>query len=85
MPLEGRNAFSVHFCVASFWIMAGILLLLWGMPRAVLANRGEKQGFRFSTIFLNSFFLSPNAGLLFLSAARSNRTTRVLSETVSHS
>lgn len=73
------------FVLASFWIMAGILLLLWGMPCAVLANRGQKQGFRFLTIFLISFFLSPIAGLLFLSAARSNRTTRVLNETVGRS
>jgi len=71
--------------LASFWIMVGILLLLWGMPCAVLANRGEKQGFKFWAIFLISFFLSPIAGLLFLSAARSNRIARLLSETVSRS
>jgi hypothetical protein len=73
------------YLLVSFWIIAGILLLLWGMPCAILANRGEKQGLRFLTIFLISFFLSPIAGLLFLSAARSNRTARVLSETVSRS
>jgi hypothetical protein len=71
--------------LASFWIMAGILVLLWSMPCAVLANRGEKQGFKFLTVFLISFFLSPIAGLVFLSAARSNRTSRVLSETISRS
>jgi hypothetical protein len=53
------------------------------MPCALLANRGEKQGLSFSMIFLLSFFLTPIAGLVFLSAARSNRTTQVLRETAS--
>jgi hypothetical protein len=73
------------YVLASFWIMVGILLLLWAMPCAVLANRGEKQGFRFLTVFCISFLLSPIAGLLLLSAARSHRAARVLSETVSRS
>jgi hypothetical protein len=71
--------------LASFWIMTGILILVWSMPCAVLANRGEKQGFKFMTIFLISFFLTPIAGLVFLSAGRSNRTSRALSETISRS
>jgi hypothetical protein len=69
--------------LVSFWIMAGILVLLWSMPCALLANRGEKQGFSFSTIFLVSFFLTPIAGLVFLFAARSNRTSQVPRETAS--
>jgi hypothetical protein len=73
------------FVLASFWIMVGILVLLWSMPCAVLANRGEKQGIGFLKIFLISFFLTPIAGLVLLFAARSNRTSRVLSQTVSRS
>jgi hypothetical protein len=73
------------FVLASMWVMMGIFVLLWSMPCAVLAHRGEKQGFGFSTIFLISFFLTPIAGLVFLAAARSNRTSRVLSQTVSRS
>jgi hypothetical protein len=73
------------FVLASFWIMVGILLLLWAMPCAVLADRGEKQGFRFWTVFFISLLLSPIAGLLLLSAARSNRAARLLGETVSRS
>jgi hypothetical protein len=67
------------FVLVSIWMMAGILVLLWSMPCAVLANRGKKQGFGFTTIFLFSFFLTPLAGLALLSVGRSNRTGHVLS------
>jgi len=50
------------FVLISFWIMAGILLLLRGMPRAVFANRGEKEGFRFLTALLISFYLAQLPG-----------------------
>jgi hypothetical protein len=75
--------FASTLMLVSFWIAAGILMLLWSMPCALLANRGEKQGLSFSMIFLLSFILTPIAGLVFLSAARSNRTTQVLRETAS--
>jgi hypothetical protein len=71
--------------LVSFWIMAGILVLLWSMPCALLANRGEKQGLSFWTIFLVSFFLTPIAGLVFLFGVRPNRTSHVLRETASRS
>jgi hypothetical protein len=73
------------FVLASFWVVAGILVLLWSMPCAVLAHRGEKQGLGFSRIFLVSFFLTPIAGLVFLFVRRSHRGNRVLSQTVSRS
>jgi hypothetical protein len=73
------------FLLVSIWMMAGILVLLWSMPCAVLANRGLKQGLGFTTIFLLSFFLTPLAGLALLCVGRSNRTGRVLSQTISRS
>jgi hypothetical protein len=73
------------FVLATFWIITAILILFWIMACGVVAQWGEKQGNVFWRVCLLSFFLTPLTGLAFVLAARSNRSSHALPQTVSRS
>ncbi len=73
------------YVLVTIWITTSILILFWIMACGVVAQRGEKQGNTFWKICLLSLFLTPLTGLVFVLAARSNRTSQALPQTVSRS
>ena len=71
------------FLITTIWITTGILLLFWIMACGAVAQWGEKQGNRFWKVCLLSLFLSPLTGWVFVLAARSNRASQALPQTIS--
>jgi len=71
------------YLLTVFWIMAGIMALLWTIPCGAIATWGEKQGIAFRKIFVISIFLSPLAGLIFVWISRPARANAALAQTAS--
>lgn len=71
------------YLLTAFWIVAGIMALLWTIPCGALATWGERQGIAFRKIFIISIFLSPLAGLIFVWIARPARANGALAQTAS--
>jgi hypothetical protein len=62
-----------------------VAVLLWAMPCAIVAMKGEEEGTRFWQTFLMSFFLTPLAGMVLVLAVRSARHRGPVSENVRRS
>jgi hypothetical protein len=71
------------YLLTAFWIVVGIMALLWTIPCGAIATWGEKQGVSFRKVFTISIFLSPLAGVIFVWIARPARVNAALAQTAS--
>jgi hypothetical protein len=69
------------YLFTAFWIVLGIVALLWTIPCGAVADWGRKQGISFRTAFLVSIFLTPLAGIVFVLLARPARANASLAQT----
>jgi len=74
---------SSSYLLTAFWLMLGIVALLWTIPCGAVAGWGVKRGISFRTTFLVSIFLSPLAGIIFVWIARPAPANAALTQTVS--
>ena len=73
---------QAHFMLVAFWLLMGIVGLLWVMACAITANKMEREGVTFWKGFVTCFFLTPLVGILAIGASRWTRPSRPLVQTV---
>ncbi len=75
----------LHFAVLASYLVIGIVLLLWAMLCAVMAERLEKEGLPFRTGFLLCAMFTPIAGMIAARALAPQRAARPLAARSLHS